>query len=257
MSLRRCGARPPPSDGGQVSRPPLSIRPFVVVTEQSFAAIDTFDAVFGKTFAPFFGGGVQVVIADSFFVEFGVSRFQQTGQRAFMSNGQTFPLGIPLTATITPVEVERRLSIHAAESRVCPYAAAGIGSYGYQESSDFAAAGDDVDTQHSAIVVTAASSFASIAGSASPWMCNTRHVPGILGNGGVSKDAGESDLGGIAGRFEARHRPLAAGVGAIIEKMIRYDAAVVSRGAWRWIGIALYALFLIAARSSITISSAT
>ena len=27
-------------------------------------------------------------------------------------------------------------------------------------------------------------------------------VSGILGEGGVSKDAGESDLGGIAGRFK-------------------------------------------------------
>jgi hypothetical protein len=28
------------------------------------------------------------------------------------------------------------------------------------------------------------------------------HITGILGAGGVSKDAGESDLGGIAGRFK-------------------------------------------------------
>ena len=28
------------------------------------------------------------------------------------------------------------------------------------------------------------------------------HVPGILGTGGVSKDAGETDLGGIAARFK-------------------------------------------------------
>ena len=27
------------------------------------------------------------------------------------------------------------------------------------------------------------------------------HVSGIIGSGGVSKEAGESDLGGIAGRF--------------------------------------------------------
>jgi hypothetical protein len=27
------------------------------------------------------------------------------------------------------------------------------------------------------------------------------HVPGIIGSGGVSQDAGESDLGGVAARF--------------------------------------------------------
>jgi len=28
------------------------------------------------------------------------------------------------------------------------------------------------------------------------------HVPGILGNGGVSQQAGESNLGGVAARFK-------------------------------------------------------
>jgi len=28
------------------------------------------------------------------------------------------------------------------------------------------------------------------------------HVPGILGNAGVSQQAGESDLGGVAARFK-------------------------------------------------------
>ncbi len=39
-----------------------------MATEQSFAAVDTFDATFGKSYGPFFGGGVQVVIHDRFFV---------------------------------------------------------------------------------------------------------------------------------------------------------------------------------------------
>ena len=38
--------------------PSLSIRPFVMATEQAFAATTTFDAVFGRSRAPFFGGGV-------------------------------------------------------------------------------------------------------------------------------------------------------------------------------------------------------
>jgi len=35
-----------------------------MATEQSFTAIDTFDASFGKTAFPFFGGGVQVSDAE-------------------------------------------------------------------------------------------------------------------------------------------------------------------------------------------------
>ncbi|MBW8869122.1 MAG: hypothetical protein JF610_17630 [Acidobacteria bacterium] len=82
--------------------PDLAIRPFVLGTIQGFSAVDSFNAVFGKSYEPFFGGGVQVVFHEQFFVELAASRFKQTGERAFISNGQSFQLGIPLTATLTP-----------------------------------------------------------------------------------------------------------------------------------------------------------
>ena len=49
--------------------------------EQWFAAVDSFDAVFEKTSAPFAGGGVQVVVHDRFVAEVGASRFQMNGER--------------------------------------------------------------------------------------------------------------------------------------------------------------------------------
>src|SRR3977135_1560637 len=76
----------------------ISIRPFAMATDQSFAAIDTFDATFDKTYFPFFGGGVQVVFNDRFFAELSASRFRHEGQRAYFSGGKSFKLGIPLTA---------------------------------------------------------------------------------------------------------------------------------------------------------------
>ena len=33
---------------------------------------------------------MQIASASGFFIEFGVSRFKKTGQRAFVSNGQAF-----------------------------------------------------------------------------------------------------------------------------------------------------------------------
>jgi hypothetical protein len=101
--------------------PVVSIRPFVMATAQSFAASDTFDASFGKTVFPFFGAGVQVVVNGGFFVELGVSRFRQTGERAFISNGTPFRLGIPLTATITPLEATAGYRFRLRQSpRVLP-----------------------------------------------------------------------------------------------------------------------------------------
>ena len=183
--------------------PALSIRPFVMATEQSFAASDTFEAAFGKTYFPFFGGGVQVVVKDGFFVEITASRFRRTGERAYLSGGKAFKLGIPLTATITPLEVGAGYRFRLPQlPRVRPYAAIGYGTYAYTETSDFAQAGDDVDTHHSGYVVNGGAEFRLHTWLGLAFDAQYSRVPGILGNGGVSQQAGESDLGGVAARFK-------------------------------------------------------
>ena len=180
---------------------PASARLFFLATDQSFAAKTTFKSAFGKSVEPFFGGGLQVVMANGVFVEFGISRFKKTGQRAFINNGQTFQLGIPLTATITPLELSAGYRF-LVSSRFIPYAGAGVGRYGYLEESDFAAAGDNVDTHHAGYLAVG-----GVEVRLHRWVgvavdAQYTHITGILGAGGVSKDAGESDLGGIAGRFK-------------------------------------------------------
>jgi hypothetical protein len=183
--------------------PALSIRAFVVATEQSFAAIDTFDATFGKTYAPFFGGGVQVVIHDSFFVEASVSRFRQTGERAYLSGGKAFKLGIPLTATITPLEVTGGYRFRLRRyPKLRPYLGVGVGFYSYQETSQFSEAGEDVDARHAGVVANGGAEFRLQRWVGLAVDVQYSHVPGILGAGGVSQQAGESDLGGVAARVK-------------------------------------------------------
>ncbi len=184
--------------------PSLSIRPFFLVTDQSFAAVDTFDAAFGKTYFPFFGGGGQVVFKGTYFVEITASRFQENGERAYFSGGKAFKLGIPLTATITPIEVTGGYRFRLPTlPRVRPYVAAGFGSYGYQETSSFADAGDNVDTRHAGFVVNGGAEFRLHRWIGVGVDVQYTHVPGILGTGGVSQQTGESDLGGVAARFKA------------------------------------------------------
>jgi outer membrane protein W len=183
--------------------PAVSIRPLVMMTEQSFAAVDTFDATFGKTFFPFFGGGVQVLIHDNVFVEATASRFRHTGQRAYLSGGKSFQLGIPLTATMTPFELSAGYRFRLTNlPRVRPYAAVGAGSYAYQETSDFSQPGEDVDTRHTGFLVNGGAEFRLHQWVGLDVDLQYTHVPGILGAGGVSQQAGESDLGGIAARFK-------------------------------------------------------
>ena len=184
--------------------PSISIRPFFLATDQSFAAVDTFDAAFGKTYFPFFGGGGQVVFKGTFFVEVTASRFQENGERSYFSGGKAFKLGIPLTATITPFEVTGGYRFRLPSlPRVRPYAAAGVGSYGYQETSSFADPGENVDTRHAGFVVNGGAEFRLHRWIGVAVDVQYTHVPGILGNGGVSQQAGESDLGGVAARFKA------------------------------------------------------
>ena len=183
--------------------PALSIRPFAMATDQSFAATQTFNATFGKTLFPFFGGGVQVVVHDAFFVEIGASRFQQAGQRAYLSLGKAFQLGIPLTVTITPVEITGgyRFKLKKLPS-VRPYLAGGLGSYGYTETSSFSEPGEDVNTRHAGVVLNGGAEFRLHRWIGVAADVQYSHVTGILGTGGVSQQAGESDLGGIAARFK-------------------------------------------------------
>jgi hypothetical protein len=180
----------------------VSFRGFGSFSEQSFAAKTTVDAAFGSSTQPFFGGGAQIVSPAGFFVEFGVSRFKKTGQRAFINNGQVYPLGIPLTATVTPIEFSFGYRFGASKWKVIPYAAGGIGRYNYTEESSFAADGENVDDHHIGYLAMGGVEFRLQKYIGVAVDAQWTHVPGILGLAGVSQAAGESDLGGIAARFK-------------------------------------------------------
>jgi len=196
-----CGLTSPAAAQASGSGSSLSFRPFFVVSGEQFAAAKTFDAVFGTHGpSPFWGGGVRVDVGEDFFVEVAASRFSKTGQRAFVSNGTPFPLGIPLTVKITPFEVSGGARFKLAP-RVTPYAGAGVGRYAYSETSDFSN-GDDVSTSHLGFVVFGGAEFR-----VHPWVAiaadaQLTRVGGGLGDGGVSKEFGEDNLGGTAVRVK-------------------------------------------------------
>jgi opacity protein-like surface antigen len=190
----------------QVRRPPLrpnpaptvSLRPFFAVDVQSFTARQTFETVFGNSVQPFWGGGLSVAFKNGFYLDVTASRFKKTGERAFFFNGQGFRLGIPLTVTLTPLEVSAGGRFRVTP-RVFPYVGVGVGTYRYQETSQF----DDgpFDARHVGYLVTGGVEFrlgrwVGVSGDV-----QYTRVSGVLGTGGVSKEAGESDLGGTAGRF--------------------------------------------------------
>jgi hypothetical protein len=185
--------RLPPLD----DRPAVSLRPFFLFAEQSFSARKTFQTVFSKSVQPFWGGGLNVAFRSGFYIDVAASRFKKIGERAFFFEGQGYRLGIPLTATVTPVEVTAGQRTRVG-TRVFPFIGLGVGSYRYQETSEFA--DGPFETRHVGYLVAGGvevrlSRWVGVSGDA-----QYTRVRGIIGSGGISKDAGEVDLGGIAGR---------------------------------------------------------
>jgi opacity protein-like surface antigen len=181
--------------------PKISYRPYFLVSGEAFAATHSFDAAFGQSFQPFYGGGVELALNNGLFVDVGASRFKKTGQRAFFFNNQAFGLGIPLTATVTPFEVAGGYRFLHVARRIIPYAGAGVGSYGYKETSQFADASENVDARHAGFLVRGGAEFRLHRWVGAAVDAQYTHVTGILGTAGVSKEAGEKDLGGTAIRF--------------------------------------------------------
>ena len=180
---------------------PVSFKPFFVVTAEGFAADKSFDAIFGGSVQPLFGGGLEVTFKNRFFVDLTVLHFSKTGERSIVLNGQVFHLGIPLKATLTPIEVSAGYRFAGHARRVVPYIGAGVGSYGVSQESDLAAAGDNVDARHVGYLVAGGAEIR-----VGQWLglsgdLQYTHVPGILGKSGISQHYGEDDLGGLSVRF--------------------------------------------------------
>jgi opacity protein-like surface antigen len=188
--------RPATSDPDDA--PAVSFRPFFRATTEWMAASQTFDAVFGQSRELFWGGGVQVALRSGIYVEVSASRFRKTGQRAFVFNGQAFPLtDEPLTASITPVEVTGGYRFRLWRI-VIPYAGVGLSRYHYVETSDSVDAGDNVDAAHLGYLVVG-----GIELRLHRWVgvgvdAQYTRVTGIIGSAGISQQFGENNLGGTA-----------------------------------------------------------
>jgi len=186
---------------------PVSVRGFFAFTEEAFAANKTFNAVFGKSSGEFLGGGAQVTILDSFFAEVSASQFEKTGSRVAVVNGEAFSLGIPLKATIQPVELTGGYRFHIKGADFLrPYADGGVGWYSYKETCTAAAAtcsavNGDVTASHNGFVVHGGVEIQLHRWVAVSADFQYTHIPGIIGQDGASKAFNESDLGGIGGRF--------------------------------------------------------
>jgi opacity protein-like surface antigen len=180
-------------------RPPaprFGIRGYAEGSYQWFTAADSFKAIFDTSGGFFYGGGGHVYFGP-IYVDVGVSQFKDTGERAFVFEGEVVRVGIPNRVTITPVVVTAGYRFPTRE-RIVPYIGGGVGSLQFEETSDFAEGDENVDERFTSYHAVAGMEYA-----VSRWLFvagEVRYaaVPDALGAPGISADFDESDLGGFS-----------------------------------------------------------
>jgi hypothetical protein len=116
---------------GSASAQSIDIKGYGMVGSVNFAAADSFEAVLGSSSGTLFGGGAEVGLPfGGLYVGVGGWRYEQDGERVFVSGGQVFPLGIPVTVQVTPIEITGGWRFRNLSRRFVPYAGAGWSSYG-------------------------------------------------------------------------------------------------------------------------------
>ena len=170
------------------------------------AAKESFEAILDKTSGVDLGAGAQVAWQSGalrgLFVGVDVSRFEETGERVFVHEGEVFPLGIPLTLSLTPLEVTagyrvaptRRRGGRVVASPIAYFAGGGVGTVAFTESDD----DGDVSERFTSYHVMGGADVTvwgplQVGGEA-----RYRWVPDGLGAGGVSDAFNETDLGGLS-----------------------------------------------------------
>jgi len=189
----------PAAEAAAPSHPPpprFGIRGYGEGAYQWFTANDSFKAIFDTPGGFFYGGGAQVYFGP-IYVDVGVSRFEKTGERAFVFEGDVHRVGIPDRITMTPVVVTAGYRF-PANARTVPYVGGGVGTLEFEETSDFADPGEDVSERFTSYHAVAGVEYA-----ATRWLFvsgELRHaaVPDALGAPGISAEFDESDLGGLS-----------------------------------------------------------
>jgi opacity protein-like surface antigen len=184
--------------GAQSAEPRFGFRGLIDVGPQIFAAPDTFKAITGTDWGTFLGGGGQARWQNLLF-EVTASQFKKTGERVFIANGELFRLGIPTTITIRPIELTAAYRLPAVWG-FRPYAGGGFGTQRYKETSAFAEASENVTRSDRSYHVAAGAEFRIWRWIGVGGEVRYRAVRDALGEGGVSQEYDESDLGGTSVR---------------------------------------------------------
>ena len=200
---------------GVAQAQPVQVRGFFDVGGMTFTANDTFKAVLGSSTGIVFGGGGGVVLPNNVFASVRASRFRKNGERVFVQDGEVFDLGIANTITITPLEITggyrfapkpnrtRRPPARTSHS-IAPYVGGGVSWYRYQETDEFAAAGDETDQRFTGYHLMGGVDIPIARWLGAAGEVQWTSVPNALGTnpGSAAAAFGETNLGGTTFRVK-------------------------------------------------------
>jgi opacity protein-like surface antigen len=196
--------RPRPAAAARPQSNSVQIGGYAMFGNINFTAKESFDAILGSPSGVIFGGGARVGLPiGGLFVDVGAWRYRGEGERVFVANDQIFKLGIPVTVTVTPIEISAGWRFRLRRlSKLTPYAAGGFTILNYRETSEFSTAGDDTDESFNGYHAIGGAEYKitrwlGLAGEAS-WST----VPDAIGESGVSEAFNETNLGGTTFRVK-------------------------------------------------------
>lgn len=184
---------------GPARKAKRGLRVYGIVESETMTATRSFEATLGTPRFVLKGAGVDAVgIVKGVFLRLALTQGRREGQRVFATtSGQVTPLGIPLTVQMTPLEIGGGWRFGAFDRRrhLVPFVGINGVWLRYKETSQFAEPGEDTDE-----TFKGASVFGGIDIGISLVRVGIealyRRIPHALGDNGLAKTFGESDLGG-------------------------------------------------------------
>lgn len=193
------------ADGGQAPTPATGIgfRAFFLFDRVSMTASESFEAALETSTLNGFGGGVDITrLWQGLFARVAVSRLSGDGERVIVVDGERIPLGVPLEVKMTPIELGAGWRVPIGRTgRVAAYGGAGLLRLSYKESSPDADPDEDVDESFNGSVVFGGVDFGLSRAFMAGVEAQFRSVPDAIGEGGLSRESDETNLGGFAIRF--------------------------------------------------------
>jgi len=200
----RVAAAEEPQAPSSTTRPAIGLHPYAVIDGNTMAASSSFEAVLGTATLLGYGGGVDLTdLWKHLFARVAVTHATKEGTRAIFTGTEAVPLGIPLTVSMTPIEIGGGWRFVPAKGRIVPYAGAAALLLSYKETSPVppADASDNVSDSFTGYEVFGGAEFGL-----SKWLiaageAQYRGVPNAIGDAGLSQAFSETDLGGFTVRF--------------------------------------------------------